>query len=409
MTFTSRIDNNPLTPLFSLGKLCVSDFIPLDDNIKYPKQELKVCLDEISGLVQLEQSTDLDQMYRKYWYNSGTNPSMVNHLNDIVLDICKNTNFKIGDKWLDIASNDGTLLSKVPSNLIKVGCDPSDCATRSQNGTFALVNDYFSSAVSSQFGKFKVITAIAMFYDLNDPLSFLKDIYNSLTDDGLFVIELSYLPLMIEQLAFDAICHEHVCFYSLEVLNRLYKRSGLTIVNAQINDCNGGSIRVYAQKDIADKSTYGTEPYRSVAKFRISSIYSYEQTYSLKDKEVYDNFFFEINELKTKTVNFIHNVRAKGKSVAAIGASTKGNTLLQYFGLDNNYIDYIAERQPMKYGLKTVGTNIPIISDEEMRKRNPDYLLVLPWHFISEFKKREKDYLDRGGKFIVPCPNFEIV
>jgi hypothetical protein len=162
-------------------------------------------------------------------------------------------------------------------------------------------------------------------------------------------------------------------------------------------------------KENSDKTKFGTQPYRDVCNFRINSILEYEKTLKLDEPEIWNNFYQRINELKEKTVSFIKEERANGKVIWGYGASTKGNTLLQYFGLDNALIDGIAERSVYKFGHKTVGTNIPIFSEDEMRKVKPDYLLVLPWHFINEFVERESDFLKGGGKFIVPCPTFNII
>ena len=189
----------------------------------------------------------------------------------------------------------------------------------------------------------------------------------------------------------------------------MFKNHGLDIVDVQLNDINGGSFRIYVMKDTANKSIFGTQPYRDVCNFRINSLLSYEETLKLDHKETWINFYNNIKEVKEKTLNFIKSEKQKGKKIWAYGASTKGNTLLQYFGLDSTLIDGIAERSIHKFGLNTIGTNIPIFSEDEMRKQKPDYLLVLPWHFIDEFIKREADFLNNGGKFIVPCPKFEII
>ena len=230
-----------------------------------------------------------------------------------------------------------------------------------------------------------------------------------LDDDGLWVLQLSYTPLMIEQLAFDNICHEHVYYYSLFNLKNLLEQNGFKIMDCQLNDINGGSFRVYAMKDTGNIKTFGTQPHRDICKFRVESLLEYEKTLELDSTKTWMEFFDRINGLKEITLDFIKNEKAKGKVIWGYGASTKGNTLLQYFGLNATLIDGIAERSPYKFGLKTVGTGIPIHSEDEMRKANPDYLLVLPWHFISEFVDRERDFLINGGKFIVPCPKFEII
>jgi len=292
-----------------------------------------------------------------------------------------------------------------------VGCDPSSSAKAADkmDNLDDLIPEYFSYENCKRFGKYQIITAIAMFYDLENPAQFLQDIHKSLEIDGLFVIQMSYLPLMIQQLAFDNICHEHLTYYSLSVLNKLLKDSGFLVVDCEINDTNGGSFRVYCQRQDANIHSFGTAPFRDVAKFRVESILEYEKGLGLDDDRTYYNFMCDVRELKRNLIETIINIKSEGKTIWGYGASTKGNTLLQYFGLDYSFIDAIAERQPMKCGLRTIGTEIPIRSEEAMRKANPDYLLILPWHFVHEFTQREKYYLEDGGKFIVPCPKLEII
>jgi hypothetical protein len=221
---------------------------------------------------------------------------------------------------------------------------------------------------------------------------------------------MSYTPLMIKQLAFDNICHEHAYYYSLKTFKSLVEMHGMKIVDCSLNDVNGGSFRVYVQKETAKIDSFATSPLRDVCNFRIDSLINFEeQHYDISKKEVWHKFSKDIDELKRVTTNFIKKEKAAGKIICGYGASTKGNTLLQYFELDNTLIDAIAERSPYKFGLKTVSTNIPIKSEEEVRLMKPDYMLVLPWHFINEFVKREDEFLSNGGKFIVPCPRFEII
>jgi hypothetical protein len=401
--------------LFTLGDLYVSDFIREGDTPRGGKVEMKMMLDEHSGLVRLENPAPLDTMYGKYWYRSGINQTMRTELRQIVESISGLVNLRENDLWIDIACNDGTLLSYVSDQLIRVGIDPVDDSFKSESEKHSslIIQDYFTAKKfkSSRFGymKAKVITSIAMFYDLENPQEFIRDVDDVLDEDGLWVLQLSYTPLMLKQLAFDNICHEHIYYYSLFNLKSMFDRCGFDIVDVQLNDTNGGSFRVYAMKKTADKTKFGTQPYRDVCNFRIQSLLEYEKTLSLDKKETWDAFFNRIVDLKQKTIDFIKQEKAKGKRVWGYGASTKGNTLLQYFGLDHTLIDGIAERSIYKFGLKTVGTNIPIYSEDEMRKQKPDYLLVLPWHFINEFMVRESDYIKGGGKFIVPCPEFKVM
>ena len=412
---TCRISNESLVELFSLGDIHMSDFIPHDAKPHTSKVPLLLCLAPESGLVQLAHTASFDDMYQHYWYRSGTNELMVDELKQIAMSVTRLMNLKQGDVIVDIACNDGTLLSFIDPNVVRVGFDPAKNTYKEavQKNFNLFVNDYFSAKAykDSAYGskKAKVITTIAMFYDLEDPHAFVCDVNEILDDDGLWVVQMSYLPLMLKQLAFDNICHEHLEYYSLESFKYLLDQHNMQIVDCQLNDINGGSFRVYIRKNSANPSMFATAPYRDVAQYRVNSILAYEKTLNLKDPATYQDFYERVCALRDETVAFLRAEKAKGKKIWAYGASTKGNTLLQWFGLDETLVDGIAERQPMKYGLKTVGTNIPIYSDEDMRAANPDYLLMLPWHFVESFVLRERAFLERGGKFIVPCPKFEVI
>ncbi len=401
--------------LLELGNHYISDFIKNEsDYSDRKKYNLDIYLDDKIGAARLKETAPPDSMWGQYWYRSGINATMTKELGNIVNEITSRIKYKKEDIWLDIACNDGTLLKQIPNGFNKLGIDPCDDSfykEASQYGT--IVQDYFSYDAYQKTGygdqKAKVITTIAMFYDLDDPNPFIEDITKILDDNGIWVIQLSYTPLMLQQLAFDNICHEHIYYHSLNSIKNLITPHNLKIVDASLNDVNGGSIRIYMQKSIAKESSFATGPLRDVCNFRVQSLLEYENTkFDISKPEVWEKFNKEINDLKQQTVDFIKQAKAEGKIVCGYGASTKGNTLLQWFGLDNTLIDAIAERSPYKFGLKTIGTNIPILSEEEVRAMNPDYMLVLPWHFISEFIQREDDFLSKGGKFIIPCPKFEI-
>jgi hypothetical protein len=398
--------------LFTLGKLHLSDFIRPSE-VSIETYELKLMLDE-NNAVRLNECAPLKYMYGKYWYRSGINQTMRDELKNIVESIIKVTKLKENDIWIDVACNDGTMFDYIPDEIIKIGIDPVDNSYKkeSENKADLIIQDFFSLDVykKCKFGKnkAKVITVIAMFYDLDKPDIFLQDIQKILDDDGLLVMQMSYTPLMLKQLAFDNICHEHIYYYSLFNMITLLEKNGFKIVDCILNDINGGSFRVYVKKE-GFENRFHTQPYRDVANFRINSLLEYEKTLKLDRVETWLEFYDKLNDLKNTVVNFIKDEKKKGKTIWGYGASTKGNTTLQYFELDNTLIDGIAERSTYKWGLKTSGTNIPIYSEDEMRQIKPDYLLILPWHFINEFKEREKDYLISGGKFIVPCPKFEII
>ena len=401
--------------LFSLGELYVSDFINKDEDARAGKHDMTLVIDERYGAARLEKCTPIHSMFGKYWYRSGINQTMRTELKGIVDSVTSVQKLNEGDLWLDIACNDGTLLSFVPDGIKKLGIDPAEDSFKNESSKIAddIIQDFFTleNYKKSKFKKkkAKVVTCIAMFYDLDEPVEFLKDVTKVLDDDGLFVLQMSYTPLMIKQLAFDNICHEHVYYWGLASIEKLLKKAGLKIVDCQLNDVNGGSFRIYIKKKKSDVSTFATAPYRDVCNVRVESLIKWEKGLKLDKEEIWLDFYNRIEALKKETVDFIKAEKAKGKVICGYGASTKGNTLLQYFGLDNTLIDAIAERSHYKFGLKTIGTNIPILSEEDVRAMNPDYMLVLPWHFIAEFVKREDEFLSKGGKFIVPCPNFQII
>jgi len=401
--------------LLTLGDIFISDFIKDNEIGRGGKHELKIVLDEDIQAPRIENPPKPEEMFGKYWYRSGTNLTMKTELKDVVDSVLKIKNLKENDIWVDIASNDGTLLSFLPKTLIRIGIDPADNSFKqeAEKHSDLIIQDFFSSDCykNTKFGsnKAKVITCIAMFYDIEEPKKFLKEVAQILDNDGVFVLQMSYTPLMIKQLAFDNICHEHVWYYSLFNIKKLLEDCGFSVFNCELNDVNGGSFRVYSTLKSSKEISIGTQQFRDVSNYRIDSILEYENKLNLNATETWDKFFNDIEELKATVVDFIKQKKSENKKIWAYGASTKGNTLLQYFGLDNTLIDGISERSPHKWGLKTYGTNIPIYSEDEARKQNPDYMLVLPWHFINEFVCREHDYLKNGGTFIVPCPKFKLI
>lgn len=403
--------------LLTLGSHYVSDFIEASDTRIRKKYNLDIYLDKDLGAARLHKN-DLappDSMWGQYWYRSGINASMTKELSNIVQEVTGRVRLNKDDIWLDIACNDGTLLKFVPDHVTKVGIDPCDNSYYAESSKVAtVVQDYFNydSWEKTGYGsqRAKVITCIAMFYDLNDPNPFVQDLYRVLDDDGVLVLQMSYTPLMIRQLAFDNICHEHVYYYDLTSIKTLFERHNFRVVDCSLNDTNGGSFRIYLQKQSASVATFASAPLRDVCNVRVLSVLEYEKSVcNIRDPEVWNDFGSRLEHLKRQVVNKITYASKHGLTVYGYGASTKGNTLLQYFGLDHTMIHAIAERSPYKFNLRTVGSMIPIVSEDEMRKAKPDFLLILPWHFIDEFEKREHEYIQAGGHLIVPCPEYRVI
>ena len=302
------------------------------------------------------------------------------------------------------------LLSFWPKDVIRIGIDPAKNLESFRAGRYdKFVEDFYSlknfNSVSE--ARAKVITSIAMFYDLPDPHWFVDQVKGALADDGVWIIQMSYMPLMLQQNAFDNICHEHIEYYSLSVLNKLFRAHDLKIVDAEFNDVNSGSIRLYVSHE---NNTKFKLPYHAmqIGEFKVNSVLKYEESLNLLSPEPYHAFFKRVEQGKRDTIELLKRLKAQHKMVIGYGASTKGNVLLQYYGITPDLLPAIAERTPEKWGKKTIGTGIPIISEDEMRAMNPDYIFVLPWHFVNEFYERERALIASGTKFIVPLPNLYI-
>lgn len=405
----SVVSGATLEPLFSLGELYVSDFLKEGEEPKGPPCEMALGFDPVSKAVQLTKQPDSDLMWGSmYYYRSAVNPAMQEALGDLANKTCKS--IPESDKktvYLDIASNDGYLLSTVDKNKYqRVGIDPSDYPEAKDN-TDVNIQEYFSAKAfkNAGFTKASRISCAACFYDVDNPLDFLKDVHEILEDDGLFTLQVSYTPANILQTEIGVICHEHLSYYNLTSLKWMLDRTGFVIRDIELNNVNGGSIRLYLQKEGA-ANNYLTPADKDISRIRVESLLAWEESAGFNDPQTYKDFYEQMLALKNETVDFIKKAKSEGKSIWGYGASTKGNTLLQFFGIDHTLIDGIAEKQDFKWGRHTIGTNIPIYSEEDMRKAQPDYLLVLPWFFRDTFIKREQDYLKKGGTMIFPAPTF---
>lgn len=362
-----------------------------------PEKDENAC-----GLLQMEHSVPPEILYAAYWYRSGTNATMRNHLKGIVETVTGIVG-KENASVLDIGCNDGTLLGNYPAAYEKFGCDPSDVA---QEVKFAkVVQDIFPSEQLFRLLEGKqldVITSIAMFYDLESPVDFVKGIKRFLAPTGVWVFEMSYMPRMLELDSYDTICHEHLEYYSLAVLEKICAMGGMKIFKIEFNDINGGSIRCYA----THKEYPGHDRKENAA--LLNETRQKEFDLELDTDAPYDAFQKRIHRLRSDLYDLLVKLKKKGKKVHIYGASTKGNTILQFCDIDHQLVEYAAERNPDKFGASTLGTNIPIISEAESRAMNPDYYLVLPWHFKEEFLEREKEALEKGTGFIFPVPVVEV-
>ena len=388
--------NKKLKEIFSLGNLFVSNFVKKKDIKKGIKAPLTMCYCNNCSLIQLSHMAPQEIMYRRfYWYRSGVTKIMRTGLENLYKESLKYVKLKKNDVVLDIGANDGTLLKYYKEKkFITIGCEPAKNLQKplEKNCNFTIKNFWSKKELNkvlskNKLKKPKIITAIGMFYDLEEPNKFIKDAADSLDDKGIFIAQLMCLKTMIEKNDIGNVCHEHIEFYSLKSLKFLFEENGLEIFKIEENDINGGSYRIYCRK------------------FNKGSI-------KLKNENVLKlmkDFVRRVKKNKMETTRFIDAKIKEGKKIYLYGASTKGNTVLQYYGLNNKKIPIGAERSPEKWGKYTIGTGIKIVKEETARNLKPDYFFVTPWGFIKEFVKREKKWLKKGGAFILPFPKFKLI
>ena len=390
-----------LVQVISLGNQHISDFVtPTGDS---PQSPLELVRCKQCGLVQLRHTFPRDSLYRHYWYRSGISSTMRKALKDIVVKGCEIARPDNGDIVIDVGANDGTLLrSYVIPGLKLVGFEPAkNLVEDARKGTTLVFNDFFGSKLfQKEFpgAKAKLITSIAMFYDLDDPHTFVEDITKCLADDGVWIVQQNYLCSMLEQNGFDNVGHEHLTYYSLDTMKKLLDKHDLEIFDVEQNDVNGGSFRTY----IARKG-------KRKARESVRKMMEYETRLFSAIPSIFSTFASNIETIRSQLKEFVTNQSKNGKSVYVYGASTRGNTILQYCNIDYHVIKKATDANPEKWGLRTPGTLIPIVSKDEARRDKPDFFLVLPHHFLSEILKEEDAYLKSGGKFIVPLPEFRVL
>ena len=388
-------ENKKLKKIFSLGNLYVSNFVEKSKIKKGIRAPLKLLYCSNCELIQLSHIAPQEIMYKRfYWYRSGVTKTMREGLKDIFNDSLKFVKITKKDLVLDIGANDGTLLKYYKKKSITLGCEPAknlqkelkkNCHYRMEN--FWSFEQFLNTAQKFNLPNPKIITAIGMFYDLEDPNKFIRDAALSLHEEGIFVAQLMCLKSMVAQNDIGNICHEHIEFYSLKSLKYLFESNGLEIFKIEENEINGGSFRIYCRK------------------YRGGSIKLPNENV----KKMMKSFVKRAKLNKKLTMAFLQKRKREGKNILLYGASTKGNTLLQYYGINSKLIPYAAERSPEKWNKFTVGSGIKIISEKKAREMKPDFFLVTPWGFIDEFKKREIKWRKTGGKFIVPFPKMRII
>jgi len=394
-----------LVNVLSLGEQYLTGVFPktIDQNITKGPLDLVWCPD--SGLLQMKQSYSLDEMYgENYGYRSGLNASMVKHLTNKIHTLERLASPKENDLVIDIGSNDATSLKAYTSKHRKVGIDPTGKKFKEYyTKDISLIPDFFSAEVFRKNfpnEKAKIITSIAMFYDLENPVAFVKDIESVLADDGIWHFEQSYMPSMLRTNSYDTICHEHLEFYSLKVVKNLLESCDMRVIDVQMNAINGGSFAITACKKNGS--------YKSNTPI-IEWMLRQEDDMGLDTLKPYRDFEERVFRHRKSLVELIDALVRDNKKIIGYGASTKGNVLLQFCGITPKQIPYIAEVNEQKFGSFTPGTHIPIISEKEARAMKPDYFFVLPWHFKSSILEREREYMEQGGKFIFPLPEIEIV
>lgn len=404
--------NKDLIELIDLGKQTMTGIFPKNPNEKHTIGPLKLVKCNTNkgncGLVQLGHNYNLDEMYGEtYGYRSGLNLSMVNHLSNKAHKIESLANLKDNDIIIDIGSNDATLLKSYKnSKLSCFGCDPSAGKFKSfYTDNIELVTEFFpSKTLHNKLNgkKAKIITSIAMFYDLEYPLEFVKAVYDILDIDGVWVFEQSYLPMMVKSKSYDTICHEHLEYYCLKQIKWMTEKVGFKIIDVEFNKINGGSFSVTVSKKESKIFKENTKKIKEIEKL--------EKEQRWDHIGIYKYFNDSISKNRTEIMNFLNDCLKKGKKVYGYGASTKGNVLLQYCNINSKLINAIAEVNEDKFGSFTPGTNIPILSEKEVREKQPDFLFVLPWHFRNNILKKEAEYIKNTGvKFVFPLPNLEIV
>jgi hypothetical protein len=390
--------------VINLGKQSLTGVFPKNVKDKVTRGPLIVALCKNCSLLQLRHSYNTEELYGlNYGYRSSLNSSMVNHLRNKAITLVKNYKITKKDFIIDIGSNDGTFLNFFKNYKNLIGVDPTIAKfKKNYNKEITQIEDFFPSNILNskiKLKKAKLITSFSMFYDLEDPFEFSCQIKKMLTRDGVWQFEQSYMPFMLKQNSYDTICHEHLEYYSLTIIKKILEKAELKILDVEFNNINGGSF--------SDTATHGNSKKKSNQKI-ISWLLGEEQKMELNKPKVYLDFADRTKKHKKSLLNLLQKLKRNKKKVSGLGASTKGNVILQYCKIDKSLLKNIYEINTDKFGKFTPGSNIKILSDKKINKNNCDYLLVLPWHFKDHIIKKEKKLIQKGIKLIFPLPEIEI-
>lgn len=395
-----------LAPVIDLGRQALTGVFPRARGVSVTQGPLEVvkCVDDC-GLLQLRHTYEPTEMYgAEYGYRSALNRSMVEHLAAKVKSLLAIAPVGAGDVVVDIGSNDGTTLAEYPATATLIGIDPSAAKfARYYKPHIQIVPEFFSAAQllrASGGRRAKIIMSLAMFYDLNRPLDFVRDVHESLADGGLWHFEQSYLPSMLAANSYDTICHEHIEYYTLKQIRWMLDRFGFAIRDVTLNDINGGSFAVTAVK-----SSLGAASHAPV----VEEMLAEERRLGIDTLAPYERFAESVRKHRDELRALLLGLKKQGKTIFGLGASTKGNVLLQYCGIDADLLPCIAEVNEDKFGCFTPGTEIPIVSEAEASARNPDVYLVLPWHFRRNILARAAPLFARGAKLLFPLPKIDLV
>jgi SAM-dependent methyltransferase len=397
-------DNDELTEIIDLGEMALAnEFIDNvdDEETQYP---LRLVLCSECYLVQIDEIVPPDELFSEYIYVSGTSDKLQNHFDELAANVIKRYPIMTDGSVVDIGSNDGTLLSRFQKRDLDVlGVEPArNIADLANEKGIETINEFFSSDVSTKivdsYDSFELVTATNVFAHTHNVQDFVQGVYELLSDEGIFVIEVPYLIDLLEGTEFDTIYHEHLSYFAVHPLKKLFEDHGMKILNVERKTIHGGSIRLEAAKETSSHSPKET----------VEEIILFEKEWGLDTFDPYQTFAENIHRLKSELVELLEKLKDEGNSIAGYGAAAKGNTLLNYYDIGTETIEFIADKNELKQGKYTPGSNIPVVAPGHIYEADPDYILILAWNFSEEIISQQEEFKEEGGKFIIPIPEVKI-